>query len=67
MSATDEIEEHREALQALAESDLRSAKYAEILLDMTEEESSDSAKEPISPDTQASPDTESNERSIFAY
>jgi len=64
------IEENKEALLALAESDLRSAKYAKALLEYYELDSSSSMEKPQEPtigqDNEPQNPTEPK-GSVFAY
>jgi len=64
-----EIEENEEALQALANSDLRSSGYAQALLSMIERETSYSTTQSNQTDTEVNsePENSTQKDSIFAY
>ena len=61
------VNDNRDALQALAESDLRSSQYAQALLAAVEGETSESIENPFKADTEASNDSQNQEESLFAY
>lgn len=62
------IKQNQEALEALAESDLRSAKYAQALLDAIQRKTSEaSTEEDIDPSTAHSIEADNSNQSIFAY
>lgn len=66
----EEIRENQEALKVLAESDLRSAKYAQALLDSIEGVSSYSTKEPVEPTIEQANEPQNPpepKESVFAY
>lgn len=61
------VNDNRDALLALAESDLRSAKYAQALLEAVEGETPTPTENPFETDTEAKTDSQNQKESLFAY
>lgn len=67
-STLQDLRDNREELRILAESDLRVSKYADRLLSLIEEDTSQPSPEPIKHDTNQSEAIETDsERSLMAY